>query len=358
MKAKSLISIIKFLPKAFLASFVLFLLLQWLLSNSGWLWKIGELYNRPYDDYPFRYESQLQRIPSSHTKRSQVVIVGSSSTQNAFDAQYLNSVYQHNGFDFYKVSLPFFYPTDLYQQRKTLLDVKPDILIIESHPSQFYIPDGGLAIWGGEAPYDFIWEFIFEPSVMFYVKKHLGAHELFDRAEVYKVGIINRMFFLNRHRKTLRYFVKTAFSDFLNKTPRQPQEYHHFDPKSEKYYQEMMYKFKNKDMYQKGELLALNQELFVIFARFMVEEDVEVIAIDLPRNPLLGKMYDRSLDSDHELFMRQQASDIGFTYISRREMPVFKSVDFLDLVHMNDVGRDRMSKFLKQYINDTFIKGK
>ena len=94
------------------------------------------------------------------------------------------------------------------------------------------------------------------------------------------------------------------------------------------------------------------QDLFIQIAEDMTSEGVDLIVISGPTHPLLAETYDEELDYAFNNFLYNQSESIGFTYLSKDELPSFNEEDFIDFTHLNAEGRAKMSEFIEDYLEE------
>jgi len=71
--------------------------------------------------------------------------------------------------------------------------------------------------------------------------------------------------------------------------------------------------------------------------------------------PLMKKTYDPQIDIDYTQFFEEQASKMGFSYISAKDLPKFYENDFIDFTHLNSKGRNKFSRFIAMYLKKSIL---
>jgi hypothetical protein len=79
---------------------------------------------------------------------------------------------------------------------------------------------------------------------------------------------------------------------------------------------------------------------------------VVVIVVEAPLAPVSRKLYDTALGGDFSRFVQGLVDDFGVRFVPLSSMPRFRDGDFLDLMHVNERGRKKLTRAAAAALRD------
>lgn len=338
------ISNFKRLPIAFLVSALLFFVSQFIIANMDSYWNFVYLYADTFpEDEGIRIESQLRTNSVSEDKNT-VLLIGSSQTREDFDVGYLNREMRETGTVFYNLGFGGGNPINIYMLKNRLLSQKPDIVIEVLFVGSFY------------QDYSFpgLKRFFYDPAILPDMLRYWGTQTIIDNGTEFGDAFIGMTSVFYRYRESLRRIIASAVTDGITGKRRiRPELYHYTENKPASFFETVLNRWKSPSRrFYISQDTGLNQGLFTQFAEDMISEGVELIVISGPTHPLLAETYDEELDYAYNSFLYNQSQSLGFTYLSKDDLPTFVEGDFIDFTHLNADGRAKMSEFIEAYLED------
>ncbi|MFC1698573.1 hypothetical protein ACFL1I_01270 [Candidatus Omnitrophota bacterium] len=347
----------KHFPWSFVAAIMIFFLTQGTLAKLPAFWQTFYKYSEPIMGRMFRLEAKLYFMPDKKSADKRVIILGGSTVAQGYDTKYLNTEFLAKGVRFYTIDIPFGNPVQLFLLKDRIVKEKPDVVILMPDVGGFYISEHGLFSLGRFFPYTVTWDLIFDPDIVPYLIKHLGVKEVFRERAVFLDGIVNKVVFPRRHRFVLTGILEKMVNAALTGKKPDFQEYYFTTGCSPDFYEktEKRFRSENKRSFEQSKLTPLCKELFVELVLYFQRNNIKVIVVDSPMNQEINSLYDNKLNTLYNDFLLEQANQLDLVYVSLDELPSFdKDNDYIDYDHLNAQGREKMSKFLQQYIESDF----
>jgi hypothetical protein len=101
---------------------------------------------------------------------------------------------------------------------------------------------------------------------------------------------------------------------------------------------------------------AFSEHLFILFAQDIIAKGVRLTVMSGPVHPLIKQCYPEKIDARYESFLSQQAERLGFVYIPQSHLPPFTEDDFIDFTHLNESGRNKLTRFLGEYVSKEILQ--
>lgn len=79
---------------------------------------------------------------------------------------------------------------------------------------------------------------------------------------------------------------------------------------------------------------------------------IPVIVVETPLHPVSRRLYDVALEEDFAVFARDLAVDPGVRFVPRSEMPAFRDADFIDLMHVSESGRQKLTRAVEPALRE------
>jgi hypothetical protein len=281
----------------------------------GGFWRYCYHYSEPLGDDGIRYESEIWRAKRLDGKRK-VLLTGSSQTREDFDMEYLNEAFEENGVAFYNLGLnggaP---PMDVMMTLDRIVTVNPDVVIYVPYVGSFYA--------------DYNYErlpYLSSIKIVPHVLRYLGVKEMYEQRQYFIESFLGDVLFFYRHRVSLLRILKNGIKNFLGTDTRvRPVRYAYRVNKPESFFVEKIEESQGNRFFV-SRFTELNKALFILFAGRMKSEGIRLIVIDGPTHPLIKQTYKREFDI------------------------AYKKREFIDFTHLNELGRAKLSVFLKEYL--------
>ena len=327
------------LPGGALGNFVLLFILLGIIANSTRIWDFCYLYSNPGTDDQIRMEAQLHIVPQDQEKCT-VLITGSSQTREGFDIDYLNNRFTECGAGFYNLGLSGNgSPIQMYMITDRLIDVKPDVIV--------YMPFVGTM----NSNYSFaLLKYGFEPKIMPYFLKTLGVKEIFDKQSYFIDAFTAKYIVVFKYRESIQRIISNFLKAVISGEYRsKPTLFAYEKSRPGSYYETEISKAKG-NRYNETRYTQMNKSLFTLFAEDVLKNDASLIVITGPTHPKIKKCYKEALDTAYDKYFNEQARELGFIYISEKQLPKFTEQDFIDFTHLNATGRNKLSAFLGDWL--------
>ena len=337
------ISSFRRLPFAFLVSALLFFVSQFIIANMDSFWNFVYLYADEFpEDDGIRIEAQLRTIPVSE-ERNTVLLIGSSQTREDFDVEYLNREMGRTNTAYYNLGFAGGNPINIYMLKDRFLSKKPDIVIEVLFVGSFYQDYGFSGI-----------KRFFSPTILPHLVEYGGIKVIIDHGVEFRDASLGTISVFYRHRESLRRIIASAVTDIITGEKRtEPKLYALTENRPTSYFTRELNKWKSPERrFYISRDTKLNQDLFTQFAEDVISEGVELIVISGPTHPLISETYDEELDYAFDDFLHNQSQNMGFTYLSKDDLPTFVEGDFRDFTHLNADGRAKLSEFIAAYLEE------
>ncbi|MCS7469427.1 hypothetical protein NZK35_22470 [Stieleria sp. ICT_E10.1] len=104
-------------------------------------------------------------------------------------------------------------------------------------------------------------------------------------------------------------------------------------------------------------MVRANFQSFGEFAKVITGNHIRLIVIEGESHPETMKAYPAEFRLETRARIKQLADTIGFEYFDETLRPVFVESDWRDAVHLNEQGRDRLTRFVAGIIDTEFASG-
>lgn len=325
---------------------VLFFVSQWALLHCDAFWRFCHLYADPvYDDF-LSARATLRTMPTDF-RREKVFLTGASQVREDFEMDFLNEEMGEDGLVLYNLGISgAVHPADTFMQGDEFLEKDPALVVYMPYIKGFYS--------------EYVFEkmkYSFDSKILPHLFGYLGVGEILELRNSFIDSFLGKVFFVFRYRKSLQDVIPSLIEHLLGIERRtEPVLFAHRESRPDSYFREEIEKY-GSDWFRRGRYTPLQQEFFKLFARSVVERGIPLIVMDSPSHPLLKKLYDTRLDTEYDGFLREQAEAIGYTYLSRQDLPEFGAGDFVDFTHLNEAGRKKFNSFLVKQLRKEIRKG-
>ncbi|MDP2654680.1 MAG: hypothetical protein Q8Q08_11715 [Candidatus Omnitrophota bacterium] len=333
----------KKLPWPFIASLLLFTLLQVGLDRCPAFWRYAEHNYRFHSDDALRLVSVLRRIPPDASFKK-VLMIGTSQGREGIDFDVLNAHFSSQNIRFYDLGvIGNFHPIDLYMLKDRILATKPDVVVYSPHVETFY------------APYKLQpannLEYYFNPNIIPGLAKHLRWED-YDkdfRGDLLDslIGSFSLFYKFRNHFDSV-FFTSLQYSLGVVKRPEQKMSFF-TKPYDGSYYKRQIESKQENPRYRYTRYTDLYQELFTIFVRDVASRNIKFIVLSCPLHPLFPKICSPQVMAAYQGFLADQSRQTGFTYTPNKELPVFTAGEFNDFTHLTLPARKRFTQFLIGY---------
>ncbi len=327
------------LPLAFLSSLLLFLVILAVVTKMEAFWRFCYLYSDPSVDDAIRLEAQLRIMPCSNDK-IRIFITGSSQAREDFDIENLNVEFEKAGVVFYNLGISGeAQPIEMFMLRDKLLEKNPKIIIYVPFVGSFY------------SDYNFRrMRYYFNPAIIPQMLKYVGVTTVISYREYFLDSFLGQIEVLYRYRDLIKGIFIRAVKHYINSGRRTEPRLFAYTKNKPKSYFEMEIGKAKRNKYHFSRYTKINKDLFIGFANDVILNGTKLIVITGPTHPLIKKVYDEEIDIAFNQFLSEQAGRFGFIYLSENDLPSFTEADFIDFTHLNASGRNKLSEFLRIYL--------
>lgn len=98
-------------------------------------------------------------------------------------------------------------------------------------------------------------------------------------------------------------------------------------------------------------LLNANFSAFADFARILSKQGTRLIVIEGESHPELMAAYSSEFRLETRRRLNELANEIGFQYITFNARPSFDQSEWRDAVHLNDIGKEKLTRFVAETIS-------
>lgn len=335
----SSISSFRRLPLAFICSILLLLCIEIGISQSSVFWIFCSRYAQPSIDDGVRLESILRTMPEDG-KKTTIFLTGSSQMREDIDLHYLGSELKQNNAVIYNLGIYGATPIEMYMLRNKLLAKRPDIIVYIAFAGTFY---------DDYQDNDFQrMKYYFSPAVMPFFIKHLGTKTVIKQKAAFIDSSVGMLSSLYKYRDSIGRQVLYAFERlFSPETEPVVRTYAYSESLPESYFIKEI-EIANGQRFSPKPYSKMAFELFSLFAKDAVTNGSRFIYINGPTHPRCKELYKKEVETEYDSILSHQAAEIGFTYLSERDLPTFEENEFIDFTHLNEAGRAKFSDFLKK----------
>lgn len=330
-------------------SVIVFIALQFLMIKSNAFWKFfDKFHDSDLASEPLRLEAELRTIPDDPCLDS-VFLFGSSITREGVDKEYLNLMFKNSSIYFYNFAWRGFQPLDFCMMKNKFLSKKPRIIIYPVHEGDFYSPVELQSL-------KWTFNILYFPRIVWYI----GVKNCFKHRRNIMDSFLGMVSPLYKYRNGIVKAVNIAQKYYLKNGKIPDQILYRCPQRNKKEIEEQIKKTKEAKSwrYRYSGYSSLNERLFVIFIKHILSTDTKLVVLEFPVRELNKKLYERIVDVQYEKyisFIEKLSNEVGFTFISRSQMPDFEDEEYLDLSHLNYLGRKKMSDFIIRMIeNDEY----
>ena len=331
----------KRIPYVFICSVVLVFVIQLLIINTPAFWKWAYTYSDNYDfNKGVLFESQLRTMPIDNDP-AKIFLIGPSLADEGLDVNYLNDVYKDSGYRFYKLtfqngSMPF----SIFMMKEMLLEKKPyAIVYVDSAGSGSSLP----SIYARNQM-----KFYFTPAIMSYMVRYLGVSETLTYANSFIDSLLGRVFVLYRFRDS---WISIISNWLGGKRMLLKQVVERRGSPSIQGIENIGLVTEKTGLRQQNlqeRYFRMNRDLFEYFVRDVAGKKVKLVVVEAPIRPEPDKVYSGANASGR--YLEHLSGQLRFDYISTGELPQFSRDEFFDAIHLNSKGRNKLSKFIADYL--------
>ncbi len=186
-----------------------------------------------------------------------------------------------------------------------------------------------------------------------YLVKHFGSEFIWEKRQVFREALCGQVSVFYRFRAQFhRMFVRRVGAALSSKSRTHPVMFQYKVNKPSSYFEEMIREYENRSRYNVSRYTPLNEALFSQCVEEILRRGIEFIVIDAPTHPKFHKVYDASVEALYQKFLAGERERLGFTYLTKEDLPPFSESDFIDFLHLNESGRGKLSKFIEEYFVD------
>lgn len=329
----------KKLPLVFLVGVLLFFAIQLFIAQLKSFWEFCYSYSCLIEDDNIRFEAQLRIIPDIIGSKK-IFLTGSSQARTDFDVEYLNNKLKNTNAIFYNLGVAGqAQPMEMFIVKNKLLRKKPEVIVYVSFVGSFY----------EDCNYKRL-RCYFYPAILPYMLKYVGMESVTGHKKDLIYAFLKESSVFFRYRESIRRILENYVHDFLYAEKKTWfKKYVQEKNETEAYFINKI-KEANKNKYKVTPYTKLNKALFVLLAKNIVSKDVKFIVINGPTHPLLKECYREEIDYAYNNFLADQAEKIGFVYLSESSLPKFTEKDFIDFLHLNASGKNKLSRFIEEYL--------
>ncbi len=327
-------------PYYFLASIIIFLILEILLSNSPCFWRILYEYSTPGSgNDALRFQAQLKMM-SKEPKNKKVLLTGSSQVREGIDISQLNSAFMKRNTVFYNLGVSGgAQPIDAFMYKEKLIEKYPEMIVFGCFIGSFY----------DNYKFEKI-KYYFSPCIIPYFYKYIGIKELYGYKGCFLDSYLGLALPLYRYRESIGWLGLKICSSIMRGKPPLKRNFRFSKDLSEEKLRTLIREL-DTDKFSKTSYTILNKKLFTTFSRYIRKNGIKLLIIDMPTNPMIKNTYNKNIDEEYEQLLIDTARAEGYLYLSRSQLPVFSEEDFIDFTHLNAKGRKKLTDFLEIYLN-------
>ena len=93
-------------------------------------------------------------------------------------------------------------------------------------------------------------------------------------------------------------------------------------------------------------LVELNFRAFERFAQIVTSRGATLVVLEGESHPDTMRVYPSEFRTETRQRLSKLADTIGFEYVSDEELPTFQLTDWRDAVHLNELGREKLTQFV------------
>ncbi|MCB4790813.1 MAG: hypothetical protein LHV68_02895 [Elusimicrobia bacterium] len=328
----------KKVPVAFIASLAVLITLELAVRANPVFWKYCYYFSNVKENDSIRFEAQIKTIPVKGAEK-RLLIAGSSQAREGLDIDEINKTLKTINYSAYNLGISGDgHPLEMFMLANKMISRKPSVIIYMPFIASFY----------GEYDYSKM-KYYFSPNILPFFYKYLGLRQLYRLRLYLREDLLGELSVLYKYRDSIKPIFRNMLKHYLKKEIRTgPQKFAYTKNMPETYFTETICNVKAK--FKPGEVTELDKEVFEKFAEKVVSNNIKLIVIDGPANPLIKKCYDNSLDALYSGFISEESQKVGFTYIQEKELPKFNEDEFIDFSHLNAKGREKFTSYLGNYL--------
>ncbi|MFH1876610.1 MAG: hypothetical protein ABH865_06945 [Candidatus Omnitrophota bacterium] len=286
-------------------------------------------------------EAQLRTI-SEIAGQKRIFISGSSQAREGFDIEYLNREFNKTNTTFFNLGTGGSASVMiLFTIKDRLLKKRPEIIIFMPFVGSFYSNYSSK-----RHPR------VFNLATLPYVSKYLGVKVVKSHKIDFIDSFLGKLSIFYKYRESIKRIIDSYVDYHINGGEKlKPKKYVYKKNMRKSHFMKAIKEAKG-NKYSVTPYTRLTEHLFILSARDLISKGVKLIVISGPTHPLIKKCYKGEIDSAYNDFLLNQAKKIGFIYLSESQLPLFTEEEFIDFTHLNSRGRNKMSKFLKDYLQE------
>jgi hypothetical protein len=338
MRKNSFISSFKQLPFSFFLSIVVFVGLQMMILGSDQFWSMCYHFSRISADDPIRFEAQL-RMLNDQEDHNKILLMGSSQTREGFDVVHLNDQVADSDWEFFNLGVAgSAQPLDLFMTMEKIVRLKPKVVVYMTNLDSFYAKYKDNMF--NQLKYNY------HPKIWPYLWEYLGVKGVWDLRQELLESYLGQFSTPYLYRFQLARIMTAFVKDALGvEKVEEVDLFEYEEDQPPEYFDRMVEEGRGREI-SVNEYTPLNQYLFERFVQRLRSEGVDLLVLESPMHPQIGRIYDMELYEPFRTFLSQQAQNYNFHFLAKSQLPEFDQADFVDFSHLNRQGRAKMTQYL------------
>ena len=343
MAANSSISSFK-LPWACLISICLVLLVQVGFATVPALKKVLYTFGEPFHSDPVRisYLRDQAKIQSEQDSYMHIHLVGASQTREGLDVLLMNNRSKEDGLVFHNLGAAAYSAMDFYMEVDDIIASNPDLIVYMPYVGSFYLD------------YQFSrLRFYFNPNALPLLKEELGFEVLRENKYAIFDSYVSYLSYFYKHREGVKAIFFNAVNHLIFHFGEAPKVkiFNYTENFPDEYFEKQYEKYEGNKFYI-SKFTPVEKEAFRLTMAKLKANNIPVLVMDAPGNPLIEKTYQPEVRIDYDDFLQREVVQSGIPFMPLSEIPQFDKDDFIDFTHLNAGGRVRLSDFLVDYIKE------
>lgn len=330
------------LPWACIISVCLVMLVQISFATIPALQKFLYTFGEPFHSDPIRisYLRDQAKKQKEQDDNFHIHLVGASQTREGFDIRIMNEALEAEGITFHNLGAAAYSAMDFYMELDEIIASDPDLIVYMPYVGTFYLD------------YQFSrLRFYFNPNVLSLLKDEMGYNVLRKNKHAIIDGYVSYLLYFYKHREGIKAIFFNVINYLLFHLGEEPKVklFNYTENFPDEYFEKQFAKYKGNKFYI-SQFTPVEKEAFRRTMVALKANNIPVLVMDAPGNPLIVNTYQPEVRIDYDAFLQKEVVDADIPFLSLSDIPQFDKNDFIDFTHLDSDGRVRLSYFLVDYI--------